>query len=148
VNDEGGEFLKAPQQYINGDNGNISQVSLVKTVRLPANSTTVVPIQTSGVEGTVMLEPLDSLDCSLQMAESLIEVKGNGLTTVVIANTGKTSQQLKSGTSLGKVVEAELIEPPQSTLAESLGETSGSDICREELHLFSVRSDESGERVN
>ena len=50
------------------------------------------------------VEPLDSLDTSLKIIESLIEVKENCSSTVVIANTGKSACQLQKGIDLGQVV--------------------------------------------
>ena len=91
---------RVSQQVLTSDKDNISQVSLVKNECLPTNSATV-PIQTSSVKGTVMLEQLDSLNPFLQIAESLVEVKEDGSTAVVITNTGKTSHHLKNGTNLG-----------------------------------------------
>ena len=48
----------------------------------------------SNVKGTVMLEPVGSLDTSLKIVESLIEVKENGSSAVVISNTGRSTCQL------------------------------------------------------
>ena len=89
--------------------GSISQVSLIKTVRLPANFTAVVPVKVLNKKGTFMLEPSDSLDTSLKILESLIEVKDDGSSAVVVANTGKSTYQLKKGMDLGQVVEVELV---------------------------------------
>ena len=89
--------------------GNISQVSLIKTVRLPANFTAVVPVQVLNEKGTVMLYPSDSLDTSLNIVESLIEVNQDGPYVVVVANTGKSTYQLQKGMDLGQVVEVELV---------------------------------------
>ena len=60
-------------------------MSLIKTVHLPANFTAVVPVQVLNEKGTFMLEPSDSLDTSLKIVESLIEV--NEDSAVVVANT-------------------------------------------------------------
>jgi len=46
----------------------------------------------------VLLEPLDSLDPSLQIVEYILEVKEDGFTVVEI---GKLTHQLKSGTESG-----------------------------------------------
>ena len=89
--------------------GNISQVSLIKTVRLPANFTAVVPVQVLNEIGTFMLEPSDSLDTSLKIIESLIEVNEDGSSAVVVANTGKSTYQLQKGMDLGQVVGVELV---------------------------------------
>ena len=89
--------------------GSISQVSLIKTVRLPANSTAVVPVQVLNEKDTFMLEPSDSLDTSLKIVESLIEVKEDGSSAVVVANTGKSTYQLQKGMDLDQVVEVELV---------------------------------------
>ena len=48
----------------------ISQVRLIKAVRLPANHSATVPVQITHVKGTVLLEPSKSLDQSLQTEES------------------------------------------------------------------------------
>ena len=65
--------------------GNISQLSLIKTVHLPANFTAVVPVQVLNEKGTFILEPSDSLDTSLKIVESLIEV--NEDSAIVVTNT-------------------------------------------------------------
>ena len=43
----------------------ISQVRLIKAVRLPANHSVTIPVQITHVKGTVLLEPSKSLDQSL-----------------------------------------------------------------------------------
>ena len=80
--------------------GNISQVSLIKTVRFPANFTAVVPVKVLNEKGTFMLEPSDSLDTSLKIVESLIEVNEDGSSAVVVANTGKCTHQLQNSTGV------------------------------------------------
>ena len=52
----------------------VSQVRLIKAVRLPANHSATVPVQLTNVKGTVLLEPSQSLDQSLKVEESLLEV--------------------------------------------------------------------------
>ena len=66
--------------------GTSSRVSVIKTVHLPANFTAIVPVQVKQVKGLVMLEPSSSLDSLLKIAESLIEIKENGSSAMVITN--------------------------------------------------------------
>jgi len=75
---------------------------------LLANFTAVLPVQVPNVRGSVMLEPLDSLDSSLQIAESFIEVGENGSSATVVTNTGKSTYQLQKGMRLGQAVVCEL----------------------------------------
>jgi len=56
-----------------------------------------------------MLEPVGSLDTSLKIVESLIEVKESSSSAVVISNTGRSTCQLQKGMDLGHVFEAQLI---------------------------------------
>ena len=56
-----------------------------------------------------MLEPSSSLDSSLKIAESLIEVKENGSTTMVITNTGNSAYQLQKGMDLDQALFCELV---------------------------------------
>jgi len=90
-------------------------VSLIKTLRIPANSSVNIFVQTSCVQGLVFLEPLDSLDPSLQIVESPVEVKKDGSTVVEITNTEKLTHQLKSGTKFRQVAEARLVGKSQNT---------------------------------
>ena len=62
----------------------MSQVRLIKAVRLPANNSAAVPVQLTHVKGTVLLEPSKSLDQSLKVEESPLEVKEDGSTVLVI----------------------------------------------------------------
>jgi len=86
-----------PECVFNNELSTISRMNLIKTVCLPANFTAVVPIQVPNVKGSVMLEPLDSLDSSLQIAESLTEVRENGSSAMV---SGKFTYQLQKGVEL------------------------------------------------
>ena len=69
----------------------MSQVRLIKAVRLPANYSAAVPVQVTQIKGTILLEPLKSLDQLLQVEESLLEVKEDGSTAVVIVNNSNAS---------------------------------------------------------
>ena len=82
---------------------------MIKTVRLPANFSPIVPVQIKQVKGLVMLEPSGSLDSSLKIAKSLIEVKENGSTTMVITNTRNSVYQLQKGMDLGQALFCELV---------------------------------------
>jgi len=140
-------------------------VSLIKTVRLPANFTAVVPVQAPNVNGSVMLEPLDSLDSSLQIAESLIEVRENGSSAMVITNTGKSTYQLQKGMELGQAVVYELVDKKEGlpvrveffTKDEDLPIICGGPVVEEtiqllpvNINLFSVSlsSEKTTERLN
>ena len=94
--------------------GNVmSQVRLIKAVRLPASYAAVVPVQVAEVKGTILLEPSKSLNQALQVEESLLEVKEDGSTTVVIVNNSNSSCQLKKGTELGQAIGADVIDHAQ-----------------------------------
>ena len=45
-------------------------------------------------------------------------MKADGSTSLVITNAGKTSLHLKNGTTLGRVVEAKIINNPQNVLVD------------------------------
>ena len=70
----------APQN--NGDV--MSQVRIIKAVRLPANYSAAVPVQVTQIKGTILLEPSKLLNQSLQVEESLLEVKEDGSTATAI----------------------------------------------------------------
>ena len=74
-----------------------ARVRLVSAVRLPACHFAKVPVQIKELKGSVLIEPADLLDDSLQVDESLVEVDENGLTTLLITNNGKSPCHLKSG---------------------------------------------------
>ena len=59
----------------------MSQVRLIKAVRLPANYSAAVSVQVTQIKGTMLLEPSKSLDQS-QVEESLLEVKEDGSTEI------------------------------------------------------------------
>ena len=91
----------------------MSQVRLIKAVRLPANYSVTVPVQVTQIKGTVLLEPSESLDRSLQVEESLLEVKEDGSTTIVIRNNSSSSCQLNKGMELGQAVGAAVVDHTQ-----------------------------------
>ena len=59
----------------------MSQVRLIKAVRLPANYSAAVSVQVTQIKGTMLLEPSKSLDQS-KVEESLLEVKEDGSTEI------------------------------------------------------------------
>ena len=68
-----------------------SQVRIIKAVRLPANYSAAVPVQVTQIKGTgrvfygtILLEPSKLLDQSLQVEESLLEVKKDSSTATAI----------------------------------------------------------------
>ena len=63
-----------------------ARVRLISAVRLPACHFAKVPVQIKELKGSVLIEPADLLDDSLQVDESLVEVDENGLTTLLITN--------------------------------------------------------------
>ena len=73
----------------------MSQVRLIKAVCLPASYVAVVPAQVAQSNSTVLLEPSKLLNQTLQVEESLLEVKEDGSTTVVIVINSNSSFQLK-----------------------------------------------------
>ena len=97
---------KVPQR-----SGNVmSQVRLIKAVRLPASYAAVVPVQVAQAKVTVLLEPSKSLNQTLQIEESLLEVKEDGSTTVVVVNNSNSSCQLRKGMELGQAIGADVID--------------------------------------
>ena len=56
------------------------------------------------------MEPSKSLDQSLQIEESLLKVKEDGSTAVVIVNNGNSSCQLKKGWKLGQATGAAIVD--------------------------------------
>ena len=83
------------------DETDTMRVRLIKVVCLPANYSATVPVQVCRVKGTVLLEPSLSSDQALQIKESLLEVKVEGTTAVVIVNNSSSSCQLSKGMELG-----------------------------------------------
>ena len=75
------------------------------------------------VKCTVILEPLDSLDSSLQNAESLMDVKEDVSSEPMIYNAGKTSEEWHT-----RVVEAQLIDNPQNVLADEENMSAKTEI--------------------
>ena len=102
----------------------MSQVRLIKAVRLPANYSATVPVQVTQIKGTVLLEPTESLDRSLQVEESLLNVKEDGSTAMVIRNNSSSSFQLNKGMALGQAMEATVVD---HTWQESLQTQQSSD---------------------
>ena len=68
-----------------------------------------MPVQIAQVHGTVLLEPSESLDQSLQVEESLLDVKEDGSAAVVIVNHSSTGCQLNRGMELGRVSRVEVV---------------------------------------
>ena len=135
---------KVPQR-----SGNVmSQVRLIKAVRLPASYAAVVPVQVAEVKGTILLEPSKSLNQALQVEESLLEVKEDGSTTVVIVNNSNSSCQLKKGTKLGQAIGADVIDhaqqeslPSQQSSSTDTSLSAESEVIQqlpEGLNVFGV----------
>ena len=134
----------------------MSQVRLIKAVRLPANHSATVPVQLTHVKGTVLLEPSKSLDQSLKVEECLLEVKEDGSTGVVIVNNSNSSCQLKRGMEFGpshwsskkdSTQQQSLLTPRSPATAVNL--TKESEMMRQSLNVFSVTvpTSSSSERV-
>ena len=64
-----------------------------------------MPVQVAQAKGTILLEPSKSLNQTLQVEESLLEVKEDSSTTVVIVNNNNSSCQLKKAWNLAKLLE-------------------------------------------
>ena len=47
---------------------------MIKAVHLPTNHSAALPVQVTQIKGIILLEPLKSLDNSIQVEESLLEV--------------------------------------------------------------------------
>ena len=134
----------------------VSQVRLIKAVRLPANHSATVPVQLTNVKGTVLLEPSQSLDQSLKVEESLLEVKEDGSTALVIVNNSNSSCQLKKGMELGQVIGAAIVDHTQQESlltpqlpATAVSLTTESEMMQQSLNVYSVAvpTSTSSERV-
>ena len=138
----------------------MSQVRLIKAVRLPASYAVVVPVQVAQAKGTILLEPSKSLNQALQVEESLLEVKEDGSTTVVIVNNSNSSCQLKKGMELGQAIGADVIDhvqqeslPTQQSSSTDTGLSAESEVIQqlpEGLNVFgvSVPTSTSSKHVN
>ena len=125
----------------------MSQIRLIKAVRLPANNSATVPVQLTHIKGTVLLEPSKSLDQSLKVEESLLEVKEDSSTALVIVNNSNTSCQLMKGMELGKAIgaaivyhtqqEKESLLTPQSP-ATAVSLTTESEMIQQSLNVYST----------
>ena len=134
----------------------VSQVRLIKAVRLPANHSATVPVQLTNVKGTVLLEPSQSLDQSLKVEESLLEVKEDGSTALVIVNNSNSSCQLKKGMELGQAIGAAIVDHTQQESlltpqlpATAVSLTTESEMMQQSLNIYSVAvpTSTSSERV-
>ena len=118
-----------------------------------------MPVQVAEAKGTVLLEPSKSLNQALQVEESLLEVKEDGSTTVVIVNNSNSSCQLKKGTELGQAIGADVIDhaqqeslPTQQSSSTDTGLSAESEVIQqlpEGLNVFgvSVSTSTSSEHV-
>ena len=97
-----------------------------------------MPVQVKEFKGSVLIEPAGLLDDNLQVDESLVEVDENGLTTVLITDTGKSLCHLKSDAQLAHAnkVESELLsvtgQVPESTPSDE-NSTRPPEISRGQL---------------
>ena len=100
------------------------------------------------MEGTAIVEPLGTLDDSLQVEDALVEVNKDGSTAVMVRNTGDTTCELKVGMVIGEVMRVEIV---QESLTSSEGYPIGNKekVTEEDfLNLYSVNlSSESVERT-
>ena len=134
----------------------VSQVRLIKAVRLPANHSATVPVQLTNVKGIVLLEPSQSLDQSLKVEECLLEVKEDGSTALVIVNNSNSSCQLKKGMEFGQAIGAAIVDHTQQESlltpqlpATAVSLTTESEMMQQSLNVYSVAvpTTTSSERV-
>ena len=88
-------------------------VSLIRTMRLPAYHSAVVPVKVKDIRGSsVLVEADKSLDDCLQVDDSLVMVDQDGFSTIMVSNNSKSTYQLKSGMELagGSEVEPEVTD--------------------------------------
>ena len=104
---------------------------------MPANYSAAVPVRVAQIKGTILIEPSKSLDHSLQVEESLLEVKEDGSAAMMIVNNGNTSVQLKKGLELGQAIGIEVVDHTlQSTTLST--ESEMKQQIPESLNVFSV----------
>ena len=77
---------------------------------MPTNYLDAVPVHVAQIKGTILIEPSQSLDHSLQVKESLLEVKEDGSAAMIIVNNSNTNVQLKKGLELGQATGVEVID--------------------------------------
>ena len=83
-------------------------VSLIRTIRLPAYYSAVVPVKVKDIRGSsVLVEADKSLDDRLQVDDSLVMVDQDGFSTIMVSNNSKSTYQLKSGMELAGASEVE-----------------------------------------
>ena len=87
----------------------VSQVKLIEAIHLPVNYSATVPVQLTHVKGTVLLELSQSLDKSLKVEESLLGVKEDGSTALVIVNNSNSNCQLKKARDWAKPLEQQYL---------------------------------------
>ena len=114
-----------------------AQVKLINAVRLPANYSAAVPVQVAQIKGTILIEPSKSLDHSLQVEKSLLEVKEDGSAAMMIVNNSNTSVQLKKGLELGQAIGVEVVDHTLRNTSLSTQSKIKQQIP-ESLNVFSV----------
>jgi len=84
----------------------VAVVKLLSAVHLPVCHSAVVPVQVKGAQGSALIEQCKPM--GLQIEQSLVEAKKDGVTTSCITNHGKTTcnyrlvwQVIKAGIETG-----------------------------------------------
>ena len=88
------------------------RVKPISSIRIPPMKTTVVPVQLVGERRSkrlALLEPLIGED-PLQFASSLVKIDEKGRCNMLVMNTTGFTQNLKKGTTVGEVVDAECVQ--------------------------------------
>ena len=125
----------------------VSYVKLVTAVRLPARYSAVVPVKVTNIEGTALVKPLNELSDSLEVGDTLVEVR-DGYTAMMIMNGGDTTCELEVGKTLGQVSEVEIVEDPL-TVSNYQSVENDEDVTKgKPLNVYSVSlPSESAERT-
>ena len=90
------------------------RVNLIASVCIPPRTSaiTTAELDDCNVKGSFLFQPVE-LDnfAELQLNESLIQVRGNGRTTIVLTNPSGSTCKLPQGTCVGLLTEAAVIDP-------------------------------------
>ena len=86
------------------------KITLVQTVRLPADSCAIVQVKVAGLtDNHLLLEPDESWRNTVIVADCLLKNDGSGTAPIILSNASLSTQILKKGTYLGKAATVNLI---------------------------------------
>ena len=117
-----------------------AEISLIQTVRLPADSSALVQVEVKESTNTtyLMLELDQSWHDTLMVNDCLIRNDGSGSAPIILFNTSLYTQVLKEGMCLGKAAKVDLIHATVDEIGSHHSE--GKDDSCVDLCVMNVRT--------